>query len=208
MIGCPCPVHMPFWVWVTCFFTIVHSSQPLYFFTIEQEEPELACSSGWGTYQGSGEESAMILANFNLLTPPYFGIIQMCIYPLWVVSRFLTVLLSVPLVFKLRRFVLSVFNSRTGVLNMSLKLLIPQRESLSLYNHFPLLCPLQEVQAPNLLLVFPSFQSQCKSYLETPTENSLSLSLQFFSVKILDIEFFSNNFYFRKISPLRVHFVC
>ena len=31
---------------------------------------------------------------------------------------------------------------------------------------------------------------------------------QFFSVKILDIEFSSNNFYFRKISPLRDHFVC
>ena len=81
---------------------------------------------------------------------------------------------------KLRRFVLSVFNPRTGVPNMRLNLLTPQRGPSNLYNHCPLLCPLQEVQAPNWLLAFPSFQTQCKSYLETATENSLSLSLLFF----------------------------
>ena len=86
---------------------------------------------------------------------------------------------------KLRRFVLSVFNPRTGVPNMRLNLLTPQRGPSNLYNHCPLLCLLQEVQAPNWLLAFPSFQTQCKSYLETATENSLSVSFFFFfSVKI------------------------
>lgn len=181
MVGCPCPVQVRFRVWATCFLTIMHSSQPLYSFTMEQEEPELACSSGWGTYQGSGEESAMTLGSFNLLTPPCFGIILMYIYPYeWPLGILQSYSQSHWFSNKLRRFVLSGFNPRTGVPNMRLKLLTPQRGPSNLYNHCPLLCPFQEVQAPNWLLVFPSFQTQCKSYLETATENSLSLSLHFF----------------------------
>lgn len=79
LVPLPCSL-MPFWVWVTCFFTIVHSSQPLYSFTPLSRRSQSWHVSQAGAHAGSGEESAMILANFNLLTPSLFLGLYKCVY--------------------------------------------------------------------------------------------------------------------------------